>query len=100
MKVWFNKFKIRIKVCWRILTRKYNHWIILNLDDDNIVKLLKDEDFDLDGQYHGLQPYVCNRMIQQYASNLDEVDMICQKAEFQANAELHSKSKESNQPPH
>jgi hypothetical protein len=91
-----KKLIIRLRVCYNILFRKYNHWAILNLDKDNLVKLLQDKEFEADILYHGLQPYVCNRMIQMVANNFNDIDSICAKAEFEAEALEYQKRKTPN----
>ena len=58
-----KKFYIRLLACYKILFRKYDHWVILDVDKDNLVKLLKDEPFTSDVLYHGVQPYVFYKMI-------------------------------------
>lgn len=87
------KFKLRLRACYNILFRKYNHWVILDLDNENIIKLLKDENFDANILYHGLQPYNVYKIIQMVGNSKDDVEMLCYKAEFEANAAEYSKSK-------
>lgn len=82
-----RKFFIRVVTCWRIMTRKYDHWVLLNIDDENLIRLLKDKDFEVTTPYHGTQPYVYNKMIQMVAKGFTEVDTVCAKAEFEAAAQ-------------
>lgn len=81
-----KKFKIRLHAAYRILFRKYNHWVILNVSDENLIKLLKDEDFDTDMLYHGVQPYVFYRIIKMVSNSKDDIDMVLDKAKFEADA--------------
>lgn len=91
MKIKLLKFKSRLLVAYRILFRKYDHWLIINVDKDNLIKLLKDEDFETDGYYHGIQPYVYFKMVERVASSKDEIDMMLEKAKFEAEASLLTK---------
>jgi hypothetical protein len=43
--------------------------------------------------YHGLQPYVVQRMINQCSTVKDDIDMMLDKAQFEAEAELHNRKK-------
>lgn len=81
-----KKLLIRLKVCWWIITRKNGHWAIINLDQDNLIKLLKEEDFSCDVTYHGIQPFVFYNMIKGIHDLHDEDDMFLEKIAFQAEA--------------
>ena len=70
------------------MTRKYDHWVILNLDEVNLVELLKDNDFEVDATYHGIQPYILHKMIERVSQDKDEIDMLLEKSAFEAEAEL------------
>jgi len=87
-----KKFYIRLLACYKILFRKYDHWVILDVDKDNLVKLLKDEPFTSDVLYHGVQPYVFYKMIKNISNTTSEIDMICAKAEFEAAALEYKKN--------
>jgi hypothetical protein len=81
------KFKLRLISCYRILFCKWKHWVIINIDQDNLIHLLKEETFGADILYHGVQPYIAYRMIKMVGNSQDDIDMALGKAEFQANAE-------------
>lgn len=84
--IYLIKLKLRIYAAYCILFRKYNHWIILNVDKDNLVKLLKDENFESNFLYHGVQPYIAYRMIKMVSNSKDDIDMALDKAKFEADA--------------
>jgi hypothetical protein len=89
-----HKLKIRLITCWYILTRKYNNWVIINVDKKNLIKIVSDKkNFEGDMQYHGLQPYIISRMIKMMANAKDETEMICDKAKFEADAEMYKSKK-------
>lgn len=81
-----KKLLIRLKVCWWIITRKHDHWAIINLDQENLIKLFKEKDFDIDVTYHGIQPYILYKMIQRIADTMDEDDMLLERISFEAEA--------------
>jgi hypothetical protein len=81
-----KKLKVRIIAAYRILFRKYNHWVILDVNDENLVKLLKNESFDADILYHGVQPYIYYKMIKMVGNSKDDIDMLLDKAKFEADA--------------
>lgn len=82
----YSKWFTKLKVCWLIVTGKYGHWIIMNVDGHNLEQLLKDEPYNIDSHYCGLQPYIFFRMIQYYGSLKDDIDMALDKAQFESDA--------------
>lgn len=88
-----KKLKIKLEVIYKILTGKYKHFVIFNVDEKNLVKLLKGEDFDVDGKYYGLRHYCYLSMIKCLSNTIDENDMVCEKAHFESSAtELKKKN--------
>lgn len=85
-KIRLAKFKTRLIACWHILSKKKKHWVLIDVDDKNLVELFKGNDFYADVLYHGVQPYVYYKMIKMVADSQTDVDMICAKAEFEAEA--------------
>ena len=80
-----RRIKTKLIICYKVLFR-HKHCVVLNLDDDNLVNLLTDKETDINVIYFGMQPYIYNKMIKDMASEIDDVDMICAKAEFEAKA--------------
>jgi hypothetical protein len=93
MRVKRNKYWIRIRTCWYILTGKYKHWYITNIDDENFKKFFKNQRYELDITYLGIRPYIFKRIIKNYARSIDDVDMILGKAQFDAEYDLWLKEK-------
>lgn len=79
-----------MRIIWYILTRRYNHWVILNVDRKNLELLFKEEDFDVELYYHGLQPYVNKMIIKRVAEKTDDIEMLCDKVAFEVAAAEHS----------
>jgi len=81
-----KKLLIRLQLCWCIITRKYDHWVVINLDEANLRELLKENDFECDAKYHGIQPYILYKMIDRISKTKDETDMFLEKMAFEAEA--------------
>lgn len=90
-----NKFIVKLTVIWKIITNQYQHFAVLNLTQEQLINLFSDEDFEVDVMYHGLQPYVVQRMINQCSTVKDNIDMMLDKAAFEAEAELHKQQKDA-----
>ena len=83
----WNKFKIRLRACFRIMFRKYDHWVILNVSRNDLELLVRDKNFDVEVLYHGIQPYILYKIIQEVENGTDGIDMILEKAEFEHKAD-------------
>ena len=83
----WRKFFIRLTVCWKILSKTYRHWVILSVDEPNLIKLLQNKEFTVGLDYHGVQPYVVRRMIQMVSNEKDDTDMLLDKISFEVEAE-------------
>ncbi len=66
--------------------------MLVSIDHQNLIELFKEEDFEVDVLYHGLRPYVIDRIIQQMAEGKDDIDMALDKAQFQAMADDYIKT--------
>lgn len=87
VKVRFGKFLIRVRVALDILF-VHDHFALLTLDRDELVKLFKDQEFNVSVTTHGLQPYIVRRMIARCATGYDDVDMLLDGVAFSAEAGL------------
>lgn len=81
-----KKLQIKLRVLWYILTNRYDHFIILNIDRPNLEKLLSDENFEVEAMYKGLVPYVFHTMIKHCAKYKDDIELALDKAQFEADA--------------
>lgn len=88
MKTYLKKLHVRLIVCYRILFRKYDHWLIINLTDQELKKLLSGEEFDTNSIYHGQRPYNVDILLKNAAANISDIDLICDRAAFDAEYEL------------
>jgi len=89
------KLKIKIRTCWNILIGKYKHYLLINIDDENYIKLIKGKSFEVDGFYCGLQPYTYFKIIKCVAETKDEIEYMLDKAQFEADIE-YSKNKNND----
>jgi hypothetical protein len=81
-----RKLKYRLIACYRILFCKYKHWAILWLSEEDLSNLIEEKPFNVDITYHGLQPYNYKSLIKNIADSYDEIELICDKAKYEADA--------------
>lgn len=81
-----HKFITKIKIIWRILTNQYPHFVLLSVDKKNLVNLIEDKEVDVNIGYVGLRPYLFFKLIQESGKIKSEIDMILDKAQFEADA--------------
>lgn len=81
------KFFIRLKACYLILFLGYDKWTLLHIDDNNLLKLLQDKDFEVGVLYYGLKKYILYVMVKAIAESKDDIDMALDKAIFEGKAE-------------
>jgi hypothetical protein len=86
-----TKLVVKLNILWNIITNKYKHFVVLDISEEQMINLFSDEDFEVEVMYHGLQPYVVQRMINQCSTVKDDIDMMLDKAQFEAEAELHNR---------
>lgn len=91
-----KKLLVKLEVIWKIITNQYKHFVVLNLSEEDLVNLFSDKDFEVEVMYHGLKPYVVQRMINQCSTVKDDIDMMLDKAQFEAEAQLHKQQKDEN----
>jgi hypothetical protein len=92
-KPFWMKFWIRILTCYRILFLRYKHWVLIDIDLYNLVELLREKDFEVNSIHHGTQPYINSKMIKRLADTKDDIEMMLEKAEFEAKAEEYCNHK-------
>jgi len=87
----FKLFLYRLEAAWTILFSPKLHWILLSLDNEQFIKLFKQEGIELNFRYHRLQEYNFYDIVKRLAEQKDDIDMMLGKAEFEAEAEEYSK---------
>ena len=67
---------------------EYKHFFIVNVNTKNLEKSLLYDDFEITGYRCGLQQYNQNYIIKSMANSFDNDDLLLQRAELEAMAEL------------
>lgn len=92
MKIRLYKFFIRLKTCYKILF-VYKHWFLTILTREQLVLLLKGDNFEIKMMKHGLHEYNIICIAKSIAETKDDIDMMLEKAKFQAESELFKTKK-------
>lgn len=85
-KVAIKKFWIRLHTAWWILFHPKSHWVLMHLDEKNLIKLIKEESLEVNLKYHGLVEYNIRMMCKFVANTRDDIDYILDKASYEAAA--------------
>ena len=95
LKIWWKLFKIRLHVAFTIILNKKSrqHWFIVYFDEKTLEKIILEEDnnLQLNLHYHMLHKYLVLSTCKKIVSTISDVDWICNKAEFEAEASLKTK---------
>ena len=81
-----RKILQRIKIAYYVLF-KYQHFFVMNVTEENLIRQLNGEDYDIKGERCGLQNYNMNHIVKCWADMTDDDDMLLQKIQFEAMAE-------------
>lgn len=84
--IFLKKLKTKLIVCFRILFGNENHWLIIWMNEQALSDLIEEKAFDVRVSYHGMQPYNYKSLIQNMSNSIDDVDMICDKAQYESDA--------------
>ena len=84
---------LRIKACWNILTQKKKHWVMLSVSEQDLIKLIKNEDVEIEITYHKMQKFTYTKLIKMYGDHFDEVDMLQEQLRYELKAEQFAKRK-------
>ncbi len=74
----------RMKTCFYILF-KWNHWIVLSIEFDEILSLLNNKESGVKIIFHGMHPYIYRKLIKSLADSTDDIDMLLDRIEFEMN---------------
>ena len=87
-----NKIFVKIEIIWKIITNQYKHFVFLRLNEKDLVNLFSDKDFEVEVMYLGLKPYLVQKIIKECAAAKDDIDMMLDKAQFEAEATIYLKN--------
>ena len=91
-KSFFKKLWIRLSIGIKIIFNVYPHWAMFSITEENLVRLIKEEgEVDIQMHYHGLVKYNVYAISKLVAESRDEIDVLLDKAHYEAEALLHSK---------
>lgn len=92
LKIKLFHFKIKMQACFRIIFG-HKHWFLISLDSENLMKLIAEDDFEAKLLYHGMVRYNVKRVCKNVVCDMDDVDWILEKAQFEADADEYIKRK-------
>jgi len=81
-----KKLMIKLKVCYYILSGKYQHWFIVNLTRHDLIKLFKKEEFLIQTECCGLREYVILKTLKSMGDAIDDDELELNRIEFEVNA--------------
>ena len=81
------QLRIKLRVCYAIITGKYEHWFVANLSQEELIKMFVGEKYETEIEYCGMQPYVFLSVLQTIGENVDQTELDLSKIEFEFNAE-------------
>lgn len=79
VKSYFKNLKNRLKVCWRILFGKYNHYVIINVNNDDFDNFTRGYAYDIDFHYMGMNNYLSWSLVKEISTIKSDTDMILDK---------------------
>ena len=80
-------FFIRVKTAIHILAKPKEHWFIICVTEDQLIKSLNGEESDLDGSFQRLTAYNVRQIIHDAANGIDFADLTLEKTSFQIEAD-------------
>lgn len=84
-------FKIRLKTAWNILTGKHKRWLLISLKDEDFEKMKEDKTFSFTFAHSKIVPYLYFKMLKQIADSKSDIDIILDKAQYEAELEIKTK---------
>jgi hypothetical protein len=97
VKVIAMQFLYRLKIACTILFTPKGRWVFLRIDEEGFNSLLVGDGRDVDVKisFHRMQEYNMWHLIRSAGATKDEVDMMLEKAKFEAQAQEYSEKKKS-----
>lgn len=84
------KFKIRLKIIYGILFKKHTNWAFISIKHTDLSALLEDKAYGIYIMTHGLHEYAFYKLVKIVAKEKDDIDMLLDKAKFEAEAQLNA----------
>lgn len=87
-KIKIKLFLVRLSTAWMILTKPHLHWIVFHFTTAELIEQLKGELFEYKLIIHKLQEYNAKAIIKSISGKIDDIELMLEKAQFEAEAEL------------
>lgn len=81
-----GKWRCKLILLWRLFFTDHKHWIFISFNEESLVSLIKEESFEIDSVYHGLREYNVKKLFKMAANQIDDDQLILDKAEYEAKA--------------
>lgn len=90
----FGRFWLRLKVAFK-LAFKEKHGICIYINENQLIELLSKDEIKTDMRlsYFGIMEHQAFQIIKQIAETTDEIELICSKAEFEAEVQTRINNK-------
>lgn len=79
-----KKLLRKIRICWNILTGKYEHWVLLNQSSNDHYKMYQDMETRYFVSGENVDEYMFHLWVRRICSLKSDVDMMEMKAKCQA----------------
>lgn len=87
---YFVKLSLRWQAVFMILSRKYDHWILISLDSKNLKEYLSGNEFHIESIMHALRPWNVYELIKIIHESKTEADVEVMKYQFLSKAESNN----------
>ena len=94
MKTKLQLLKLRLNMAKNVLFGHSHSMILIDINNDNLIKLVKGNAVEFKISVYKLHPYLAFKSIKLISSTKDDLDMILDKAQFQADTEIYLKNKQ------
>lgn len=91
-----KKLKSKLIIIWRILFGQYNHFVILNISNKDLINLFERKDCAIDMEYIGLRSYPAHKLVHIVSSFKDDIDMELDRTQFEMEGLLFKIENETN----
>lgn len=79
-----KRFLFRMKIAWKVLHER--HCLCISINEGQLTDLISDNKIEgpVKMKYFGLMEHQCYQVIKHCADQIDETEIICMKANFEA----------------
>lgn len=88
-KAWMSKFILRIIHTWKIWFGRRRSYMVISMTRKDMTNMFMSKPYQVELSMHAMRNYVAVRIIKDYAEQYSEEDMICMRAELEADVILN-----------